>query len=537
MKKIPVIDIFAGPGGLGEGFSNVFDSEGDRVFDIRLSIEKDANAHETLELRSFTRQFAKGKLPEEYYDVVKATTIKDRAELKKKLYDAYPDEYKHAKDEAWKCELGHDDYPNTKVDRRITEALNGEKDWVLIGGPPCQAYSLAGRSRVGGIHESDHRVHLYKQYLRIIAVHQPAVFVMENVKGLLSASLNGEKIFDLIKRDLSSPSQVEEYKDSNCPDYKIYSLVKPADRDFEGNPVYSHDRDYLIQSEKYGVPQKRHRVILLGVRKDITVEPGILKQAPKEVTVKDVLDGLPELRSSISRRVKGVKYVIKEDGTTKKRRIYESIEDSSERWKKEVNAFREDIVTWNGFDGDAYKEQIEPSAIGKGSEFVACELPVRQGDIHKWYKDERMGGLPNHESRSHLLEDLKRYLFSSMFTDEKGHFPKLHEYVDHAEDLLPDHDNAKSGKFNDRFRVQLPNKPATTVTSHISKDGHYFIHYDYTQCRSFTVREAARIQTFPDNYLFCGSRTAQFHQVGNAVPPFLAKQIGEVVKKLLIKRY
>ena len=111
----------------------------------------------------------------------------------------------------------------------------------------------------------------------------------------------------------------------------------------------------------------------------------------------------------------------------------------------------------------------------------------------------------------------------------------MRDYERLSPSIMPDHDSAKTGKFEDRFRVQLPDIAATTVTCHISKDGHYFIHYDPKQCRSFTVREAARVQTFPDNYLFCGARTAQFHQVGNAVPPYLAYQIGEIVKDLLIE--
>jgi DNA (cytosine-5)-methyltransferase 1 len=133
-----------------------------------------------------------------------------------------------------------------------------------------------------------------------------------------------------------------------------------------------------------------------------------------------------------------------------------------------------------------------------------------------------------------MASDLHRYLFCSAFADVFGYSPKLRDFPRH---LLPNHANAATSAgaapFADRFRVQLFNRPSTTIVSHIAKDGHYFIHPDPTQCRSLTVREAARLQTFPDNYHFEGNRTQQYSQIGNAVPPLLAKQIAVCVSSVL----
>jgi len=170
----------------------------------------------------------------------------------------------------------------------------------------------------------------------------------------------------------------------------------------------------------------------------------------------------------------------------------------------------------------------------RGNNFVPAEVDVDY--LPKWYLDDKLIGVANHETRSHIKEgshikeDLWRYLFVACFGKLRGRSPKLAEFPTL---LLPKHRNAKSGDFANRFKAQLWNEASKTITSHISKDGHYFIHPDPLQCRSLTVREAARIQTFPDNYFFCGPRTEQFHQVGNAVPPLLAKQFARIVYKIV----
>lgn len=545
--SIPIIDLFAGPGGLGEGFSSLLDDKGNRVFDIKLSIEKDPNAHETLRLRSFFRKFPVGQVPEEYYEIMRTKSWKKRKELIDSLSVKFTKEWETADKEAWCFELP---YPeefdkngvkkggyrpneiierNRLIDQRIEEQLKENANFVLIGGPPCQAYSLVGRSRnqwSDGLDKNDHRVDLYKQYLRIIARHQPTVFVMENVKGLLSAKIEEEKIFPWILRDLRDPSSVfTEFKSAG---YKIYSLsTSPIKSDENGNPEYLSARDYLIRAEDFKIPQTRHRVILLGIREDINICPlPLISQEP--VSLDEIIGDLPKLRSALSKKYL-YSEIVEKNGEEKEKPIYKSIKDSKEKWSEAVAVFRNEIRSWDGvnklYGGDS------PERIG--DEFIRCQTPKKNNPLFKWYYDQKLHGVSNHQSRSHLYQDLFRYQFLSVYSEINGRFPRLEEFKDYHEDLIPNHKNVDSGKFSDRFRVQLAHEPATTITSHISKDGHYFIHFDPMQCRSLTVREAARIQTFPDNYLFCGARTAQFHQVGNAVPPYLAYQISYIVRSLL----
>lgn len=541
---IPIVDLFAGPGGLGEGFSSVIDKNKNRVFQIKLSIEKDYAAYQTLKLRSFYRKFKEGAAPEEYYQFLEGAGL-----TLEELYGRFPKESQLAEQEAWCATLGKPDkgdsngVANIEVDRRIRIALNDEPNWVLIGGPPCQAYSLVGRARRQEVildEERDNRVGLYKEYLRIIAMHNPAVFVMENVKGLLSARTRENNVFSKILRDLENPLNAfeneEEFVDVNFEHkrYRIYSLVTPPRGEDEfGNPIF-FPSDFVIKAEEFGVPQRRHRVILLGLREDIHHTGEILKKEPA-LSLSAVIGGLPAVRSGITREFTHSETIITDKGKVKKKRCYIRVNDSSEEWRRrfiEFNEILDDL--FNGpFEG--YDEKLLPSTLGK--EFWSkndYDLDWNN-KLKSWYHDNNLKGVLHHNSRKHLTQDIKRYLFAARYTQKFKNFPRLQHYRNAGNDLLPDHKNVNSGKFTDRFRVQLPNIPATTITSHISKDGHYFIHYDPKQARSLTVREAARIQTFPDNYYFYGGRTQKYHQVGNAVPPYLAFQIGEIVKRILLQ--
>lgn len=509
---VPVVDLFAGPGGLGEGFSSILDPDGRRVFKIKLSIEKDVHAHRTLELRAFFREFPSGDVPNEYYDYLKGTLTREE------LFTKHPVEAAHAAQEAWLATLGDDNTPASLVDERIRTALGNRRKWVLIGGPPCQAYSLVGRSRIIGgegreAYDEDERHELYRHYLRILAVHRPPVFVMENVKGLLSALVRKQRIFERILHDLRNPLEAFpelRLTDDDSHRYHLFPLsAHGGDSSEEFNPS-----DFVIRAEDHGIPQARHRVIILGIRCDLSVKPRQLQPADM-VPLKDVLNDLPHLRSGLSKET-----------------------DSGQAW---ADAIREVLnAPWlkKAEMPDHLCSALESAArraspsLTRGARFMP-----RTGEpkAHsKWFLDPKLSGICNHETRGHIRSDLHRYLFASVFARKEGRSPLLEDF---PSALLPAHKNVedalKETKFNDRFRVQLAEKPSTTVVSHIAKDGHYFIHHDPAQCRSLTVREAARLQTFPDNYFFEGPRTEQYKQVGNAVPPLLAKQIAEIVAELL----
>ncbi|MBY0243234.1 MAG: DNA cytosine methyltransferase [Burkholderiaceae bacterium] len=510
---IPIVDLFAGPGGLGEGFSSV---END-PFRIIVSAEMDPAARTTLRLRAFYRL-----LKRKGNDFLGSYYRYCNGEGKQPFDETNQDVWIESGEEAQQLVLGAEE-DNQKLDDRInSHHLGPEVPWVLIGGPPCQAYSLVGRSRNRGKAdyraEDDHRHFLYREYLRIIKKYRPSVFVMENVKGILSASVNGSKIFHTILKDLSDPDSALGEMESGFG-YRIYSLSCATSFSKSTAKAEIDVQDFILKAEEYGVPQARHRVILLGVREDIKAIPKPLKRLD-ETTVRNALFSLPKIRSKLSQQ-----------------------DDSSEQWahvvRKHFTELHRDAKSDKNLTPvlDVLKNRMrevgydwsEGALRFWGRDFTP---PAVRTKLQTWYADDRLKVWLNHEARSHMSGDLRRYAYASSFAEAMGHSPKGHaEFT--LEGLKPNHANWESGKFADRFRVQMYDRPATTVTSHISKDGHYFIHPDPSQCRSLTVREAARLQTFPDNYFFQGNRTEQFHQVGNAVPPLLAKQIGEVVFALM----
>lgn len=629
-------------------------------FSIAVSIEKESKAHQTLKLRAFARTYlsAGDPLPNCYWDyvlwrdgkrVVKKRLFKEHpvsllghllhdekfwtlteeqlrallseGELKKNwdyfcaLYSDSEDVLKritYANAEALRLELHKD--RRSETEQKIKHALvqlsvDEDTPWVLIGGPPCQAYSNVGRSRRHGaenklknsqhadinyrnVHE-DTRSWLYQEYLHIIAKFQPSVFVMENVKGMLSAEFDeGKKVWKQIIKDLNKPGALEDPEKPSGHEYVICSLVDPETKFGHDGEIALDNLDphnFVIHAEKHGVPQIRERVILLGVRKDWFEHSGLdlvktLRKEKGEVaTVQQAIGGLPSLRSSLSS-------MQNEDGSNRApqgndswhkviysqtRAVYSSLSDLetstggvpssvsvakslieklladyNKESGKESFINKLDVEWKNKLSRDDTLEildkytQLTSTKNNPLAKLTAPSLVAnRNNELMDWYCSENQDHIPlNHKARGHMDTDLGRYIFLASLALSQQNC--IAAGVSHSQistntmallkkaKLGPKgHKNTKS--FLDRFKVQKWDKPASTVVSHIAKDGHYFIHPDPVQARSLTVREAARLQTFPDNYFFEGARTDQFIQVGNAVPPLLANKIAGIVYQII----
>lgn len=506
---IPVIDIFAGPGGLGEGFATYTPSTAktEPVFRIQASAEMDCDAACTLRLRAFFRMFPKGHAPKSYYDYAAGR----RAEPWTKKTEP---EWLAACSEAMQLELGRKEHDSI-LRERIRGIVQKDQPWVLIGGPPCQAYSLVGRARNKGIvgyrAETDKRHFLYQHYLHIVRRYEPAAFVMENVKGILSSRVNDELMFPRILEDLSRPGG------RHGPKYQIVPLLLNG-----SEPSSKHSpKEFVLRAEEFGVPQARHRVVLLGVAEGLHLRHAkFLTPADDKFSVGEVLGGLPSLRSGIT-----------DDDERDWRFIAsEILQKAADSAISQEPAVAKELHT---LSTKAVHQKTDPGSGGRWMPKTAQSDHI-PSHLRSWLLDRRLDGILNHEVRAHMSADLVRYAYASAFAAIKGYSPRGAKEFPNG--LYPAHKNWKSGKFVDRFKVQLSQHPSSTVTSHLSKDGHYFIHPDPAQFRSLSVREAARLQTFPENYFFEGSRGAQYKQVGNAVPPWLARQIAATVYSLINAR-
>lgn len=446
-NRFYAIDLFAGCGGLSEGFIQA-------GFKVIAQVEMDKWACETLSTRHLYHALRKSGKDHFYQKYLKGEIAKER------LLNKFPEITELVSSGVMQAEFGKTRLG--KILEKIEMTMKHHeisKFNVLIGGPPCQPYSLVGRSRDPDRMKNDKRHFLYEHYLKILEYLRPDFFVFENVPGLITAEAKGKEIF---------LKMLDDFKNINPP-YEI----APSFDEYSRNP-----REYLLDSSDYGIPQKRKRVIFVGYRKPLLLKNKNIKDVFKNIlkaekpryagyTVADAIGDLPQLKPS-----KGN----------------------------------------DGWFGEYEKEALTP-----------YQKNLRQNSP----------GVMNHRARTHMKSDLERYKFFIEHHLNGNSAASLIDLMEERPDLTPSHRHLD--KFLDRFKVQWLYRPSSTIMSHICKDGHYYIHPDISQCRSFTVREAARCQSFPDNYLFEGPRTEQFRQVGNAVPPLLAKIIARCILKELNK--
>lgn len=413
------IDLFAGAGGLSEGFIKA-------GLTPVAHVEMDRAACYTLRTRMAYHELKANGNEETYHEYLKGNIGRE---------DLYAMVSPHVHRSVINAKI--DDNSISRIFRTVDELADGQAIDAIVGGPPCQAYSLVGRARDKNGMRGDERNFLYQFYGRFLQRYTPKVFVFENVLGLLTAE-NG-----LYLRNMKA--------------------------DFKN---FGYELDHIILNARdFGVLQNRKRILIIGWRKDLKkISMPVFGPSEWKYKVADVLQDMPALNSGQG-KMKAVKYV-----------------------------------------GPA-TEYLSRSAIRNGVDIVT-----------------------QHITRPHSEQDKKIYRMAvKIWNRNKDRL----RYSDLPENLRT-HKNHST--FLDRFKVVAANEPYShTVVAHISKDGHHYIHPDIHQNRSLSVREAARLQSFPDDFYFEGitesnPRTAAFKQIGNAVPPLMAQSIASAISKMLSKK-
>ena len=414
-RQIRFIDLFAGCGGLSEGFIQA-------GYTPVAHVEMDKAACFTLKTRSAFHWLCANKLERKYDKYLTGKISRDT------LYAQVP---KEILDTVINQEIGDDSLPTLFA--QIDSLAHGEAVDLIVGGPPCQAYSLIGRAKDANGMKGDERNYLFRYYAKFLERYSPKFFVFENVLGLLSAKEeSGTRYLDMMLNEFKRLGYQTTYE--------------------------------ILNAEEYGVPQKRKRIILIGKKDTEPFEFPVIQKTPYEFTVGDMLANLPHLvngDSAVPFKAKGRK-----------------------------------------------RQALQDTRVG-------------DSQFH----------ITQHAARPHIKHDLEIYKRVVKLWDRD----KVRLSYETLPESLRTHNNVKS--FLDRFKVVASDLSCChTVVAHIARDGHYYIHPDIEQNRSLSVREAARLQTFPDNYYFEGTkerqfRTAAFRQIGNAVPVLLAYRIAETLKE------
>ncbi len=368
----------------------------------------------------------------------------------------------HVEFEHWACETlrtrmkhyGYKDYDKAVIEQDITskdiiekidQIVDGRCVDIIIGGPPCQAYSTAGRVRDGKKMATDPRNYLFESYVKILEHYSPKFFVFENVTGLLSAKVNNAPIFPKVLHALG-----KEYKVVEEPDILVHNTAD------------------------YGVPQLRKRIIIMGVRKDIDKDA---KQLYQDVVKTHWNPETPE---------------------------------NERKGRKHFVDVRQAI-------GDL--PAVEPGFNASTPEYnYVCD-----NDFLKRIGKAGVHPLMDHIARRH--NDMDRERFRVMI--------QKHWTFGQLRREMPQFEHEHARVFDNSYVVQWWDLPSKTILAHLHKDGFQFIHPDEKQLRTFTIREAARLQSFPDDFEFMGSRSEKYKQIGNAVPPLFAEALAKSIKKNL----